>query len=218
MEFFDRAYAGTPPWEIGAPQPEFVRRCDRGEIRGRVLDVGCGTGENAIYFARHGHPTLGIDLAPAAVRRAREKVAGRGLPLEFRVANVLELDLGRERFDTVTDSGLFHVFEDRHRPVYAARVRAALRPTGRLSLLCFSEREPTDWGGPRRVSAAELRSTFGPGWRALEIAPARFQTRLAGVTGWAWSATFERVDRGPSRPRAAPHRRRGPGRRARGPE
>ncbi len=200
MRFFDRAYEGTPPWEIGAPQPEFVRRCDRGEIAGRVLDVGCGTGENAIYFASHGHPTLGIDLAPAAIRRARDKISGRALPLEFRLANVLDLDLGPQRFDTATDSGVFHVFEDRHRSVYAARVRSALRPGGRLFVLCFSEREPVDWGGPRRVSAAELRATFDPGWRVVEIQPARFLTRLAGVTGWAWSAVFERVETGSARP------------------
>ena len=194
MHFFDRAYEGDPPWEIGAPQPEFVRRCDRGEIAGRLLDVGCGTGENAIYFASHGCPTVGIDFAPNAIRRAREKIAGRDLPLAFHVGDALHLDAGWGRFDVVTDCGLFHTFEDRHRPRYAEGVRSALLPRGRLYVLCFSEDEPTDWGGPRRVSATELRSTFDQGWLVRAIEPARFRTTIDGVRGRAWMACVERAE------------------------
>jgi cyclopropane fatty-acyl-phospholipid synthase-like methyltransferase len=193
MNFFDRAYEGDPPWDIGEAQPEFARRCDLGEITGRVLDIGCGTGENALYFARHGCRTLGVDFAPNAIRRAQRKIVGSQLPIEFRVGNALALSLGRQRFDTVTDCGLFHVFEDGHRPVYAQSVRSVLRPGGRLFLLCFSEREPTDWGGPRRVSESELRSTFSVGWRVRSIEPARFRTTMEAVTGRAWMGTFERV-------------------------
>ena len=195
MHFFDRAYEGDPPWEIGQPQPEFARRCDSGAISGRVLDVGCGTGENAIYFASHGCPTVGVDFAPRAIRRASAKIARRDLRLTFRVANALDLDLGSEKFDAVTDCGLFHTLEDRDRPSYAASVRSVLRPGGRLLVLCFSEDEPADWGGPRRVSAAELRATFDRGWAVRSIEPARFRTRIEGVEGRAWMGTFQRPGR-----------------------
>lgn len=190
MHFFDRAYEGTPPWEIGRPQPEYVRLCDEGSIVGEVLDVGCGTGENSLYFASHGHPTWGVDFAPNAIYRAEAKAAGRGLPVTFRVASALELRRLGKRFDTVIDCGLFHTLVDEERPTYASSVRSALRPGGRFYLLCFSEDEPTDWGGPRRVSREEIRATFAPGWELGWIRRARFETQMADVVGRAWLAAL----------------------------
>jgi SAM-dependent methyltransferase len=192
VEFFDRAYEGTPPWEIGHAQPEFVRLEAEGEIRGRVLDVGCGTGENALYYASRGHETWGIDFAPNAIRRAREKAAGRSKPVRFEVASALELSSFGETFETVTDCGIFHTFLDEHRPVYAASVRSALRPRGRFFVLCFSEHEPTDWGGPRRVTQEEIRNTFAVGWKVRWIREARFETIHPEVGGAAWLAALER--------------------------
>lgn len=192
MEFFDRAYEGMPPWEIGRPQPEFARRCDLGEIRGRVLDVGCGTGENAIYFADHGHPTWGVDFAPRAIALAQGKAERRGLALTLRVANALGLEELGAQFDTVTDCGLFHTLSDAHRPVYAASVASVLARGGRLYVLCFSDEEPADWGGPRRVTREELRHAFREGYRERSIVPAHFATRVDGVRGRAWMARFDR--------------------------
>jgi len=194
MQFFDRAYEGSPPWDIGRPQPEFVRLCEEGQIVGRVLDVGCGTGEISLYFASLGHPTWGVDFAPNAIRQAEVKAAGRNLPLTFLVASALDLAELGERFDTVTDCGLFHTFLDDHRPVYAASIRSALRPGGRFFVLCFTEDEPTDWGGPRRVSREEIRATFTDGWKFRWIRRARFETRIPGVAGRAWLTALERSD------------------------
>jgi SAM-dependent methyltransferase len=193
MHFFDKVYLGSPPWEIGRAQPEFVRLASEGEIVGRVLDVGCGTGENALHFAAAGHPTWGVDFAPNAVRRAQAKSEERLLPVEFRVASALELEQLGERFDTVTDCGLFHTLLDPDRPVYSKSVRAALRPGGRFFVLCFSEDEPTDWGGPRRVSQEELRTTFADGWDVRFIRRARFETTLQGVEGKAWLTAVRRA-------------------------
>jgi len=64
MDFFTSAYTGTPPWDIGHPQKEFVGLVRRGEITGSVLDIGCGTGEHALFFASEGHEAWGIDSAP----------------------------------------------------------------------------------------------------------------------------------------------------------
>ena len=77
---FNPAYRGTPPWDISHPQAEFVRLEESGEIRGAVLDVGCGTGEHVLYLARRGHEAWGIDSAPLAIEKAREKSAQRGIP------------------------------------------------------------------------------------------------------------------------------------------
>ena len=62
-EDFDASYAGTPPWDIGRPQPAFLALAEAGTIRGRVLDVGCGTGEHALMAASMGLEATGIDSA-----------------------------------------------------------------------------------------------------------------------------------------------------------
>lgn len=63
---FNPAYRGTPPWDIGRPQPDFVRLEAAGEIEGSVLDVGCGTGEHVLYLAARGHDAWGVDLTSLA--------------------------------------------------------------------------------------------------------------------------------------------------------
>ncbi|MHB8605659.1 MAG: class I SAM-dependent methyltransferase [Thermoplasmatota archaeon] len=78
---FEASYRGPAPapWDIGRPQPEIVKLADAGAFQGRVLDVGCGTGENTIELARRGIVATGVDLAPTAIARAREKAKTRGL-------------------------------------------------------------------------------------------------------------------------------------------
>ena len=170
--FFDNAYrdGGTPTWDIGRPQGAVVRLATAGHISGSVLDAGCGTGENALYLAGLGHAVLGVDFAAAAIERAIAKAADRHLPVEFRVADALDLDALGRTFDTVLDVGLFHTFEDAERPRYAPSLGAALRPGGRAFLLCWSDRNPFG-RGPRRISRREIRATFHDGWQVEAIDP-----------------------------------------------
>lgn len=199
MNPWDEAYSGDrrPPWDIGRPQPEFVRLAEAGAIRGRVVDVGCGTGENALMLAAQGLEVVGIDVAETAVAQARSKAEEHGLGTAFHVWDALELARLVERigrFDQAIDSGVFHVFSDEDRPRYVAGVAATVRSGGLLSLMCFSEREP-DWGGPRRVTQAEIRSAFSSerGWRVEAITAARFATNHPEGFAHAWLATIRRL-------------------------
>ena len=167
---FEELYAGPAPWDVGKPQGVFVAAAAR--VAGRVLDAGCGTGENALFFAGRGHPVVGIDFVEEAIRRARAKAAGRGLPVEFLVKDALTLGDWGERFAGVIDSGLFHVFSDADRRRYVAGLARVLEPGGRLFLMCFSDEEPGT-EGPRRVSRQELYDVFSVGWEVESIQPAR---------------------------------------------
>ncbi|MCI4360694.1 MAG: class I SAM-dependent methyltransferase, partial [Thermoplasmata archaeon] len=78
------------------------------------------------------------------------------------VGDALELDRIGHRFGSILDCGLLHVFDDADRAEYVHGLHRALRPDGRYFFLVFSDAEP-DWGGPRRMSEAEIRSAFSDG-------------------------------------------------------
>jgi SAM-dependent methyltransferase len=185
---FNSAYLGVPPWDIGRPQREFVKLAEAGEIRGVVIDVGCGTGEHSIFLASLGHPTLGVDAAPLAIQKAKAKASSRRSKAEFIVADALDLETLERRFDTAVDCGLFHVFSDADRKAYVKSLASVLKPGGRYFMLCFSDDEPDFWGGPRRVSKAEIFESFSDGWRVDFIRPARFETFNGPDGGRAWLA------------------------------
>ncbi len=194
---WDDSYAGSvpAPWDIGKPQPAFVRLAERGLLTGQVLDAGCGTGEQTLLAASSGADALGVDVSPLAVERARGKAAARGIEARFEVADALRLgDLGRS-FDTIIDSGLFHVFDDDGRAGYVGSLASVLRPGGRLYLMCFSDAQPGTLG-PRRVSQDELRSAFADGWTIIAIQADAFEVNpgfFGSTTAQAWLATVSRA-------------------------
>jgi cyclopropane fatty-acyl-phospholipid synthase-like methyltransferase len=169
---FEQFYAGIAPWDVGKPQRPFVAVADR--IVGPILDAGCGTGEHALYFASLGHRVTGIDFVQEAVRRARLKAAERGLAVEFLIKDATALSGWGERFASVIDCGLFHVFSDADRRRYVRGLAQAVEPSGRVFLLCFSDEEPGT-EGPRRVTRQELHDAFAYGWEVESIQPVQIE-------------------------------------------
>jgi SAM-dependent methyltransferase len=169
---FQNAYAAKAPWDIGKPQAPIAAVADR--VVSPVLDAGCGTGDTALFFAAKGHQVTGIDFVDEAIRRARHKAAERGLSVTFRVQDALTLGEGGERFASVIDSGLFHVFNDDDRRCYVQALARVLEPGGRLFLMCFSDAEPGTFG-PRRVSKQELSDAFADGWEVESAEPVRVE-------------------------------------------
>lgn len=189
---FDELYAGTPPWDIGRPQTAFSDLADSGILHGRLLDVGCGTGEHALMAAALGLEAVGIDTAPAAIATAQRKARDRGLTARFAVADALELASLAERFDTVLDCGLFHVFEDDDRVRFVHSLGEVVPRGGRYFMLCFSDHQPGDWG-PRRVSQQEITESFNDGWRIDSIDAARIDINISPDEALAWFAAITRT-------------------------
>ena len=188
---FDAIYAArTPSWDIGRPQPAFDVLAMAGDLVGRVLDVGCGTGEHALLAASLGYEAVGVDISVRAIELAKTKAIERGLEVRFVVADALRLvDLG-EQFDTVLDCGLFHVLDDGERERYVGSLAEVVAPGGHYHLLCFSDRQPGDWW-PRRVTQDEIRDAFSMGWEieSIESAVTVLTYDPAGALAWQVAAT-----------------------------
>ena len=109
----------TFPWDIGTAQPELASAVACGEVLGpNVLDVGCGTGDNAILLARSGFKVDSFDLVERAVLLAKERIVQAEITtgsVEVYQADVFSLDktpLANRQYDTVLDSAVFHCIGD----------------------------------------------------------------------------------------------------------
>jgi SAM-dependent methyltransferase len=170
-----------------------VRLADEGAFAGAVLDAGWGTGENALHVASLSLHVVGVDVAETAVSIARGKAAGRGIGVDFVVADALQLDrLGRV-FETVLDCGLFHTFDSDERRDYVASLASVTGRGGNLYVLCFSDVGPDT--GPHPISQEELRAPFtlSGGWSVACVSPDRIQTRFDARGAPAWLAKLERI-------------------------
>ncbi len=166
---------------------------EEGRIGTTVLDVGCGTGENALYLAQQGHETWGVDASPRAIEKAKAKSARRGIPATFLVGDALKLDRLGRTFETAIDSGLFHTFSDPERVRFLESLSRVLPRGGSYFMLAFCEQEPADWGGPRRVTQEEIRATFREGWTVGSIQPAKFDSNIHPRGGLAWLSSVTRL-------------------------
>jgi len=126
-------------WEYDFPSQELVallaaRRhlfdAARQKATPASLDLGCGTGTEAIYLAEQGFESYGIDISPAGLALAYDKMRRRGVQVEFRRGSVLELPYAKGKFSFVNDRGCFHHIATRDRPQYAREVARVMRRGG----------------------------------------------------------------------------------------
>jgi len=179
------------PWDIGRPQPAIKDLVRKGEIAGRVLDVGCGAGDTIIYLARTGYDVMGIDFVSRAIDITSKRARRAGLTIPLRVHDALQLDELGETFDTVIDAGLFHNLSDRDRKRYAASLASVLKNGGSYFMLCFSDVQG-GFAGPRRISKDDIYATFADGWDVRYIHETKYRAYYPIGGAHAWIASLRR--------------------------
>ena len=148
----------------------------------RTLEIGCGTGTNAIFLAQHGFNVLGVDISEVAVNKARAKAHGR---CRFEVIDFLVASPTGGAFEFVFDRGCFHVFDDEsERARFAQKVAAELVEHGLwLSLIGSTEGAPRDEGPPRR-SARDVMNAIEPSLEIVQLRSTEFTVYEERLKSW----------------------------------
>jgi cyclopropane fatty-acyl-phospholipid synthase-like methyltransferase len=197
--FIDAAYETGAPWEIGRPQPAFVRLFANVAIAGRVLDVGCGSGDLVIHLCSRGVDASGIDASAIAIARAQMKAEASGMDKSiFRVADALQVHTMGNVYDVATDSGFLHTLTAEERRFYATSLTSAVRAGGSYYALCISDRENPEWGGPHRIAPDDFANAFRDRWSVAWVREAKYQTTLGRHLAWggadAWLTRIDRLE------------------------
>ena len=182
---WNESYASRQlPWDTGQPEPLLVEFVTSGAVTPcPALEIGAGTGTNAIWMAERGFDVLGVDVSPLAVERAHAKLEGHALRCRFAAGDFLAASPPTVPFQFVFDRGCFHVFDEPdERRRFVEQVADALGPGGLwLSLIGSSEGPPREIGPPRR-SAREVVLAIEPALEIVELRSAEFR----GNNAKAW--------------------------------
>ena len=171
------------PWDTGAPDEQLVQFIESGAIEpGRTLEIGCGTGTNAIYLAQHGFNVLGLDISEIAVNMARTKASGL---CRFEVADFLSGAPAGGPFGFVFDRGCFHAFDDESdRTRFAQNVAGGLVEGGVWLSLIGSTEGPAREEGPPRRSARDVMNALEPWLEIVQFRSSEFTVYEQGLKSW----------------------------------
>ena len=165
---------GIAPWDIGRPKPPFIEIAD--QVIEPILDAGCGTGDNSIFFASKGLKVVGIDFVEKAIIKAKNKIKGRNLPVDFLVKDAVELKDWDMKFNTIIDSGLLHAIWNKEK--YIEGLKHILNSGGRIYVFYF--RDDMSW--PHGISDNDLKGLFSESWEIESIKS--FETNEKELGEW----------------------------------
>lgn len=166
-DYFNQAYQERSPrqheWTAGTANPEIVNLVYEGiiPVGSKVLEIGCGLGTESIFLAVRGMNVTALDISAEAIEVGRRLANAYDVEVDWRVGDVLKMEVADKEYDVVSDQGCFHHMTNEERPQYLQEVLRVLKPGGMFILRCFSDKIP---GGPqpRRISSDELLDMFHP--------------------------------------------------------
>ena len=193
----ERYATGDTPWDSGRASEELRRILKEGWVRPcRVLELGCGTGTNAVFLARQGFEVTAIDTVATAIEQANAKAAETDVDVQFLQADALELpDLGQP-FPFVFDRGLYHILRNIDLEGFVEALRRVTEPGSVYLTLTGNANEPvSEEGGPPLVHAHEICLELSPVFDLVQLREFRFDGICIDgkeVRPLAWSALLRR--------------------------
>lgn len=195
IERWDAAYreGRRPAWDTGRPSSELVQAVEKGALRpGRLVELGCGTGTNAIYLAGRDFEVTAIDLAPTALTIADKKAREAGVTVRWVLADVLSPPkLGP--FDCIYDRGCYHGVRKQSAAAYVETLRRLSKPGTLVLILAGNANEPPPHSGPPRVKEEEIRADFAKHFEIVALRETHFDTLdPKGKGALAWSVLLKK--------------------------
>jgi methyl halide transferase len=190
---WDQHYVdGNLPWDSGVPSKELIRELDEGSMpTGRAIELGCGTGTNAVYLASRGFDVTGFDVSPAALAAARQKAAQSGAKVNFAEADLCHFTLDVRPFDFVFDRGCYHAARRIDQPGFIKTLKRLTRPGTRFLLLAGNANEKGP-PGPPTMTAAEICNELEPLFEIQFLREFRFEVPDPPEGFLAWSCSMTR--------------------------
>ena len=191
IDFVQRYESGRTPWDSGKPNEELLRVLDDGKLTGKtVLEIGCGTGTNAIELARRGFLVTAVDLVEQAIKSARAKSQEAKLKIDFRVADVLKDDVGGP-YDILFDRGVYHHLRTVDLKGFQKVLKHVTYPGSWWLSLAGNAKEEMD-PGPPVVSEEQIRAELEPLFDIVELREFRFATSQSEFHPLAWFILMRR--------------------------
>ena len=184
---------GNLPWDTGVPSAELQSVLEQHNVQPcRALEIGCGTGTNSVWLAQQGFDVTGVDVAPLAVERAKQRAKAAGVAAQFAVADVLQLPDLAGPFTFFFDRGCYHAVRRSAPKDYAPAVARQLTTGARGLILAGNAREPNT-PGPPVVTEQELRDELGLAFDIIDLHEFRF-AEAPGVPArfLGWSCLVEK--------------------------
>ena len=185
--------ADPPPWDSGRVSAELVRRVADAKISPcRAVELGCGTGINAVWLAHRGFDVTAIDISPTAVQRARQRATDAGVAVRFVEADVTALpDLGPP-FDFVFDRGCYHAVRRGNAGGFV-RALDQITAAGALGVVLTGNAKEPRKPGPPAVSEATIRAELGRFFEIVSLEEFRFdQDEPDGHRHLGWSVLLRK--------------------------
>jgi len=183
-----------PPWETGQPSSELARVIAEEKIQPcRVIELGCGSGINAVWLAQRGFDVTGVDFNEIAIERARQRAAEAGAAVRFLLADVLDFTASYEPFPFFFDRGCYHAVRDPHAEAYVRTLKRITAPGSLGLILTGNAREP-HVPGPPVVSEEQFHAELEPAFEIVRLREFRFDEAEEASPGpLAWSCLLRRT-------------------------
>ena len=174
----ERYRTGSTPWDIGRPDFNLTDMVTEKPIRDcKALEIGCGTGSNAVWLAQQNFSVTATDVSEIAIQKAKERASDSGVKCVFLVSDFLNDEIPGAPFGFVFDRGCFHSFDsDEERKQLAENVAFHLEKEGLwLSLVGSTDGPPREVGPPQR-SARDIVIAVEPYFEILSLSSSHFDS------------------------------------------
>lgn len=164
----------TMPWYYELLDADFEKEIKQRKMKGTVLDIGTGSGTQAIELAKLGLNVTGIDISRSAVEKAKQLAKKNKINANFQFDDILHSSMLPDYFDYAFDRGCFHCIMPEQRAHYVDILHNLLKKNRTLFLKTFSTKE-TGNDGPHRFSEEEIRNIFSKKFEIISIKESQFQ-------------------------------------------